>query len=315
MASYYTSDKLIASIKRRASIPSNQNTFETADFLAFADEEMSLGLVPAIQRMKEDYLLTTTDVALQSTVKRYAIPYRAVGNKLRDVVYKDTNGNIFEMTRIQKEDLPYYNGPVNPTHVYSFYIENNEIVLVPTNMSVPTGFLQISYYIRPNSLVLLEEVGVITNINTTTGEVTFSDIPTAFSVNSLYDFIQVKSPHKTLSFDIPATAVNTTTNTITFNVADLPTNLAVGDHVALQCESAIPQIPSDLHPILAHRVAARCLEAMGDLENLQAANSKLAEFEQQLQSIIDDRVESAPKKITNRHSVLRTGLFGRRNRL
>lgn len=309
-----TSDKLIESIKRRASIPTNQITFTNDDFLAFADEEMSLGMVPAIQRMREDYLMRTDSVPLVANVLRYKIPYRATGNKLRELSYRDNNGNIFEMTRIMKEDLPYYNGPIVNTRIYAFYVENDEVVLVPDSLSIVSGDLQMTYYIRPNSLVLLEKVGVITGINTVTGDVTVSSIPEAFSVNSLYDFIQVKSPHTTMDFDVAPTAMNIVTNTITFDPGDLPTGLAVGDHLALATESAIPQVPSDLHAILAHRVATRCIEAMGDLENLQAANAKQAEFEQQLQTLIEDRVEGTPKKLVNRHALLRGGLYGRRYR-
>ena len=44
--SYMNSADLIASIKRRTFMPLNQNAFTEEDLLAFADEEMSIGLVP-----------------------------------------------------------------------------------------------------------------------------------------------------------------------------------------------------------------------------------------------------------------------------
>ncbi len=307
-----TSDDLIKSVKRRAMVPGSQHTFEDEDFLAFADEEMSMGLVPAIIRMHEDYLLYTESVPLIANTTRYQIPYRAVGNKLREVSYKDSNGNIFEMTRITKEDLPYYNGSANNSNIHAFYIENNEVCLVPEKLNVVSGFLDISYYMRPNSLVLLEKVSVITAIDRTTGEISVNSIPAGYSVTTPMDFIQVKSPHKTLNFDMSPSVVNITNVSITFNPDDIPVNLMVGDHVTLATQSAIPQVPSDLHVVLAHRVSARCLEAMGDLEGLQAANQKLSELEAQTQTLIDDRVEGAPRKIVNRHASLRSGLYSRR---
>lgn len=309
-----TSDDLIKSVKRRANIPVNQITFQDEDFLAFADEEMAMGLVPGVLRQHEDYLLYTQQIPLVNTSTRYQIPYRAVGNRLREVAFKDTNGNIYEMTRIMKEDLPFYNGPVTQSRVYAFYIENNEICLVPENLRVESGTLQTSYYIRPNSLVKLNKVSVITNIDLNTGDISVSAIPSEFSTTKLFDFIQVRSPHKSLSFDVSVTAVNGTTNTITFNPADIPANLLIGDHIALATQSAIPQVPSDVHVVLAHRVATRCLEAMGDMEGLQAANTKLAELEKQIETVITDRVEGAPKIISNRHSILRSGIWSRRYR-
>lgn len=308
MSSYYTSNQLIESVKRRALVPSNQNTFVDTDFLAFADEEMNIGLVPSVVQMHEDYFLYTQDLAIDPSKKKYTIPYRAIGNKLREVSYVDAQGNVYEMTRIGVGDLPFYNNSYTHNRAYAFYISNNEICLVPDNLTLSSGtFLRVSYYIRPNCLVLLEKVAVISSINTTTGEIQLSNLPSEFNANSLFDFLQVKSPHKTLNFDISAVSINTTSKVITFNTNDLPTNLTVGDHIALAEQCAIPQVPSDLHVVLAHRVAARCLEALGDVEGLQAANQKLIEMEVKTQNLIDNRVEDAPKKISNRHSILRRG--------
>ena len=131
-------------------------------------------------------------------------------------------------------------------------------------------------------------------------------------MNIQYDFIQSKSPFVTLGKEITATAVNSTTNEVTFAISDIPSRLSVGDHVAKECETMIPQIPADLHVVLAHRVATRCLEALGDTEGLQNANKKLAEMEDKTSNLIDNRVEDAPIKVVNRHGALRSGLYRRR---
>ena len=309
---YMTSNALLESIKRRISMPGTNTLFSDTDLLSMADEEMSMGIVPNIQKTREDYLLYKETIALEAGKTRYEIPYRAIGNKLRDVVFKDVNGNFFEMTRLTIDDLPFYNAPIQPSRAYNFYVQNNEIVLVPETQTVPVGYLVMAFYIRPNCLVKLDKVGVITAINTSTGEVTLSSIPSEFSISKQYDMVKIKSPHVTIDYDLTPTGLNTVTKTITFS--SIPTTLEVGDHICLAKETAIPQIPSDLHVLLAHRTAARCLEAMGDLENLQAANSKLGELEKQMDTMLENRVESAPKKIVNRHSSLRNGLYSRRFR-
>lgn len=308
---YYTTDTLIESIKRRAAIPTSQSTFKNEDFIAFLNEEMSLGLVPSVLRMKEDYLLVTLDIPLEQNKTQYTIPVRAIGNKVREISFKDTNDNVLEMTRIQIGDLPYYSS--NNNSLYAYYIANNVINLMSATPTV-SGFLSISYYIRPNQLVMLANVGVIQSINRTTGEIFLDKIPSGFSVTADFDLVQHTSPHKCLSIDLSVTSVNALTKSVVVDIANIPEQLSAGDHFCLAQQSAIPQIPSDLHVILAHRAAARCLEAQGDLEGLQAANAKLAEFEKNTENLIDDRVEDSPKKLVSRHSHIRSGLTNRRNR-
>lgn len=315
MAFYYTADELIKSVKMRASVPTSQNRFKDEDFLRFANEEMSLGLVPSILRNHEDYFLISEDVLLESNKTKYAIPYRAIGNKLREVSFIDSNGQAYEMTRVGIGDVPFYSTQSGGPNVYAYYVSNNEICLVPEQASIPSGvFLRMSYYIRPNSLVLLKNVAVISGIDRITGVIALSQLPEDFSVSMLLDLIQIKSPHRCLKLEVQPVSINSTSKTITLNIADIPDSLAVGDHIAKATESAIPQVPSDMHMILAHRVATRLMEAMGDTEGLQNANQKLAELEQQTTTLIDNRVEDAPQKVVNRHSLLRTGLFRRRFR-
>lgn len=307
-----TSNKLIQSIKRRALIPTSQNTFSDEDFLAMANEEMNIGLVPSVMQQKQDYLLISEVIPLQSNTSRYKIPYRAIGNILKDVFYKDTSSNYFEMSRIDKSDLPEFAGPYTLSNHRLFYIEDNDVVMYPNVQGTVSGFLEMSYYIRPNDLVSENRVGVITAINTTTGEVTLSSLPSVFNLNELFDFIQEKSPHGILGFDVAPISINSTTKTLTFDPNNLPTDLSVGDHVALAGETMLPQLPDDLHVVLAHRVATRCLEALGDTQGLQNANDKLKEMESKTTTLINNRVQEAPKKILNGNTTIRRGLTARR---
>jgi len=313
-----TSNELINSIKRRALLPSSQSTFSNTDFLELANEELSLGMLPSILRLHEDYLLYTEEVELEDSVSRYSIPSRAIGNKLREISFKDTNGNIFEMTRIGIQDLSEYNTTYTTTMIKTFYVENNEIVLVPTINGSVSGSLMMSYYLRPNALVEEDRAARILSINTVTGTLIVEDMPDSFSTadsngqDVKYDLIKSSSPFITLQASIVPTTVNSTTNEITFDPADLPSSLAIGDYVNFEHECIIPQVPQDLHVVLAHRVAARCLEALGDAQGLQLANQKLAEMEMNTTNLIDNRVEEAPKKIVNRHSGLKSGLYRKR---
>ena len=314
MALFLTSNSLITSVKRRAMIPENQSTFTTADFLDLANEEIITEIVPEILRLHEDYLMVTTSTPLLANTDRYVIPHRAIGNKLREVSFRDESGNVLEMTRVGIGDLPEYNLPFTQNRIHAYYIENNEIVLLPPQTGSPIGSLVFTYYLRPNELVTEDRVATITNINTSTGEITVNTVPSVFSINNTYDIIKAKSPHNTISLELTATAINTTTNTITFATSDLSSRLEVGDYINLACETIVPQIPADLHSMLAHKVAMRCQEAMGDLQALQLSTQKERRIEDRLTNLIDNRVEDAPRKINNRHGHLRQGLYRRRYR-
>jgi hypothetical protein len=100
-----------------------------------------------------------------------------------------------------------------------------------------------------------------------------------------------------------------------YNFAPAIANIQIGDYACVANECIIPQIPPDLHNTLAERTAARILAAIGDVEGLQASNAKLQEIETRQGTILDDRVEGAPQKITARHSLLRYGKMGTRKRM
>lgn len=299
-----TSETLIKSVKRRAMIPENQNTFLEEDFLSFANEEMDIGVVPHVLQYHEEFFVYTQNLPLVANVSRYQIPGRAVGNRLREIAYEDTSGNIFEMTRITIEDLPLYQNNSTSARLRAFYIEGDEVVLVPDISSNPGGFLRASFYLRPNELVTSSRVAIITGIDRISGNITVNQIPTNISVTTPIDLVQVKSPHRTLGLDLTAVSINTITKTVTMNLTDIPTALGIGDQIALAGESIVPQIPTDLHSMLAQRVAARCLEALGDANGLNAANAKLQEMEIKTGSLIDNRVEGSPLKLVNRNGLL-----------
>lgn len=301
----YTTNTLIEAVKRRASIPENQQTFLEEDFIAFANEEMDLGMIPHVLSYHEDYFIYTQLVPLVSSQIRYEIPSRAVGNKLVDLAYQDSGGNIFEMTRIKIDALPTYQEAGLQTSFSVYYVEGTDIVMLPLSSPMPNGFLRFSYYLRPNEIVSEDRVAIITGINRTSGEISVANVPGNINVGDTLDLIQTKNPHKTLALDVNCLSINTTTKTFTFNVDDIPASLANGDQIALAGETIVPQVPSDLHSMLSQRIAARCLESIGDVQGLTTANTKLGEMEAKTGLLISNRVEGAPIKVINRAGLLR----------
>ena len=202
MAKPLSTNLLLESVKRRASLPTTQITFQEEDFLAFANEEMDIGVVPHVLSYHEDYLLFTEDIPLERNISRYQIPNRAVGNKLRDVSYVDNSGTIFEMTRIFVEDVSYFQygalGSIT-SPLKAFYTEGDSIVVLPENDIGAAGALRVSYYMRPNALVSESDVARMTAIDYKNGIIKLDTIPLSFASQSTFDITSSKSPFKLLS--------------------------------------------------------------------------------------------------------------------
>ena len=319
MASNKTTTDLIKTVLRRASIPNDQSTFSDEDLIDIMNEEFMANVLPVILRVHEEYYVYQTDISLENSGGRVQIPYRAIGNRLREVHYVDGNNNSYNMTRVALEDLPDYSGDYSYSSPVAFYVENDEIVLVG-NTSGVSGSLRLYFFLRPNQIVDNTRAATILGINndTNTGitTLTLNSMPSDFSANIEFDFIGKRTPNKIKGYDVVSLTTDSVLKSLTFTTSELPSDLVVGDHVLLAEETHIPQIPSELTPILAQRTAIKCLEAMGDTEGMSNASNELQKMEMNAFSLIDNRVEGAPRKVVNRNGQLKTNAshFGIRRR-
>lgn len=313
MSNVLTSSKLIKSIKRKAFIPTDQDTFEEEDFLDMLNEELNYFGIPHLLSTHEEYLVVPVTVPLTEGIFEYDIPERAIGNKLRGLFYNDGMSNLTELSRIQLEDTPQYSSAYNNNNGYAdtFLIMDNKVVL-QNEIPQTAASLTLYIYMKPNRLVIDNAAAVISNIDYDNGIITVSNFPDTFSAATLFDFVQAKSPNKILNYDLTPTAVSSTTKSLTFSTDDVPSNLVVGDYICLEQETIVPQLPTELHAILAQRVAVSALESMGDEAGLKIAQGRLDKMEYAVLSLIDNRVESANEKVRNRHSSLNQAVIGNR---
>lgn len=313
MASVMLSSDIIGSIESRAQVPIDRITFTNERLLLMATEEINIGIMSQLIKARGDYLVYSIDVPLDPAIKKYQIPARAYGNKLRECSIVDADGNtVWEMSQITMEDLSDYDFNFSSRNGSAFYIENNFIV--PVSANIQTGqFLRMYFYLRPNALVLNNRGGTISSISDgvegiiPVKVVSFSTLPKHFSTAIKYDITAAASPNKVVRWDLSPVAVNTTLKTVSFPIDSL-TDVIVGDYLTQAEETIVPNVPTEYHPIIAQRVAIMCLEAMGDEQNKQSAERKLARMETDVLSVITSRVEGAPKKIKNRHGTINQGL-------
>lgn len=173
------------------------------------------------------------------------------------------------------------------------------------------NILTILYENRKSKIITSNTVAFIIQQTIT---VNTTDVATDIVAGTLVDILQMDGGHSTLKFDVKLQPNSVSLNSITFPESDLPDTFILGDYICARYECIVPQIPTDLHNLLAERTCARILESLGDKEGLNAANEKIKELEYKQATILDSRVEGSPMKIVNRTGLLNSAKvkFGRR---
>lgn len=307
---FLTTSELVEAIKRRAAVPSAQNTLRDVDIIRFMNEEMKDNIVPLLKASKEEYLIYSELIPLVANQSKYDIPYRAVGAFLRDLKYEDSYGGLGSMTQIQPEDRHYFQGSaVNSFN--TFYFEGDNIVMWPGVGSAAVGGLRVLFYMRPNDLVDEDRVGQITDIDRTLGIITLDNLPDHITSGNNIDLLKWKPSHKIISYDIPVVSTNSTNKQITLDPADIPLDLAVDDILASAGECIIPQLPPELQTLLVEKVVAQCMKAQGDLEGYTLSINDLKVKETNAVGLIKNRSEGNNQKFNNFNSTLRSGKYRR----
>jgi hypothetical protein len=274
-------------------IPASQVTFDNAELLLMATEEIHTYMLPRILSDRENYYLSEAG-ARQATVPNqaeYDIPYRAVGKMAQDVVLVDAAGNQQSLVRIEPESVATFN-LTSTGSPRAFFFRNNKIVLSPTPNSA-NEFLHTPYYIRPSLIVEVTEAAQITAINTVTNTVTVASLPSTIGTTTEIDFVKNRPGFECLAIDITISSI--VGLDLVFD--SLPAGLIVNDWIALSEQTPMPQIPAELHPVAAQRVAVQVLGALGDVNGLRIAAKALETMEEQAYKLTHPRVHGEPRKV------------------
>ncbi|HNA64972.1 MAG TPA: hypothetical protein PKZ51_09635 [Saprospiraceae bacterium] len=302
---------LIASLKRRASIPTRQNLFDENDFLAFLTEEMQTEIVPTIVKAREDFYLTYRDftvVPLTSTnplgfgLENFGLlPFggtipitwgqllnRSIGTRIKDLHLIDQNGNSTgHIPRITLEDISSGAG------VNGFYYQGNDIVFFPAG-NYSGKFVRIWFYRLPNRLVQSSECARVVFVNYATNEITVDNLPNAsWTLNFELDIIQSYPGYESILDG--AIVTNITGTTLTLD--KISQKISAGDWVSAAGYACVAQIPETAYPLLSQLGSIKFLEAFGRQQEMQAAQVKYAEMKNQFQGLLQPRVELAKKKL------------------
>ena len=293
MATYTTTD-FLTSVRMRGSIPTSVNSANvnnTANLLLMGTEELHIKLLPLIMAAREEFYVTAKDYAITANQSAYILPSRASGMVVRDV--QIVNGSSIYSLRPVDSDLITTTGT---GAVEGYYFQHNNLILYPTPAAT-SGTLRVRYFGRPSRLAAISACAQISAISAGTSTVTVSTVPSSWSTSTPLDIIKSVAPYYNPVVDQSPTSMTATT--ITF--ASLPSDLAVGDWLALAEYSPIPQIPHEFQPLLAQMTVVKALEAVGDREGAKAAKADLDLIQANATQLITPRSHSDPRKVIGRN--------------
>jgi hypothetical protein len=293
----WTADDLIASAKRRGAIPTAQVTWQTQDFLSMADEEILGYCVPLINRMREEYYLQQDDFVIPGSPPVggtfFRIPDRALAGSTRDIMVLDTSGIFMDLPRLTVDDLTMSS--------WGYYVQGGLIGYVNrSNFNSPVT-LRMTYFLRPSALTLKANVAKVAAFDPVAKTITLDGTPSGYAGNYSWDIIKAGPNYEMLTWDEPGVLA---AGIISFS-GSLPAELAIGDWVALAGITPVPQLPVEMHPLLAQRLAVKFLEAQGESEQLNAAAMVAGRMEKDVETLFSPRMAGEPRKVMPRDGVWR----------
>lgn len=277
-------DYFLNQVKLYGAIPGGRYT--DAELLDVAADAMLSRVVPLIISLKEEYYVQYEDQDIIANQTGYLIPHRAMGLSLREI--KRVKDNlIIDLPRMSPEEIETM-AVGTPT---KFYLQGHDVKLYPTP-DVTIGSLRLSYFRTPSRPVLLSECAQIIGIDVGTGIVTATS-PTSWTALLSYDLISRRNGHRCLAVDLIPVSLSTTN--ITFNIADLPSTLVVGDYIALAGEAPFFQVPDNCFDLIVRITVAEILESMGDQAGTAMMVQKADKIQANVVSLLTNRVQGAMK--------------------
>lgn len=301
MATYDTT-ALLADIRQRARAPSGTPSgWADADLLRAANDELLSVLVPEMLRLREEYFVTTYEVAFTAGTSSYALPSRAALHKLRSVGRLESDGTYHTLQKLNPEELDRRNLTDQSTPLYHYFERNKVVVYPPPDGD--SGSLRVKYFRRPSRLVANTtgssgNVALVASTSSTT--ITLSvPRPSAWTTGTVLDVLGASEPWEPLADSLTVTAVSGPPGAI-LTFASVPSGISAGDYVCLAGEAPFVQLPSEYFSVLAQRVANQLLRGGTDTKSLEEGIEALAKMEAPLLAATETRDEGSGDFVVQR---------------
>ena len=301
----YTSERLLSSIRARITIPAAQNLFTDTNLLLLANDELRTVILPMIMQLHSEFFVYSKDYQLDGTTVSFDIPPESIGSNLRDVTIVTQSGTAgtldseYSIPMISQE-LRTETSPWPMTYYgdTGFFLRNNSVVL--NTATIQGDALRLYYFRRPNEIVEVADAGQVLSIDTVNNLVVLANVPPGWEAGNSVCVVS-----NTPGFDLlveSTSLVSVSSPTVCLSASAIA-EIRVGDWIALEGETPIPQIPVEAHPVLAQATAVKVVEALGDQAGFTVAQNKYDQIARGYTMMTNSRVEGEPKRLVTRRGI------------
>ena len=332
--------ELIADVKDRASVPSDDERMTDELILKLLNQSLDEYIYPNLLKISEEYNVVKSLINLATGSGTPAfpnqiipLPRRAYGRVLREVKYYDGSNNLYNLPYVPLEDEDKFNASVSysATPIAYYFIGDAIKLIGPDVDALSTGKIVLHYIIEPNTLENVNTLyAPIYSMDYVGNEIRFivqsESLPEiqSYCLNGqtkLFDLYR-KSSGAIIAADLELTRevggsfdYYKSTQMNTDNILDIQNFQDGGFPVQTAYDKDLLLIPSgrtqfttlpyELDNLLAQKVAGRVLEIIGDTEGLQINEARVREIFMQVTSALGNRSRGESRKVVNRRSVLR----------
>jgi hypothetical protein len=292
----YTTDDLVADIKRDSFLPVAQRDFTSAVLLNIADQELVETIAPALVAHDDGFFLEPADQAFVASQSDYVLDRYAMWGKVRRVQRLTADGEPIGLERLTQEQAEERDA--TGTGEPEAFLPLHDSVRVFPAPADASEDLRMWIYRRPGRMVLQASAAQVQSVNSGTGVVTYTlSKPATFTASSVHDFYRGDSPFKRIGTAVSATASPGATQQ-TFSTANAAL-LAAGDWVCVRDETVFPAIPIELHPFLKDLVIRSIARTTMDQAQYMTARQEIADrMIAVLQAGPGARIVGHPKRIS-----------------
>lgn len=282
----YTTTDLVEDILLLAHFPVGNNTFTPARLIRLSTMELQTPIMKQIMSTRGGYYLTYADYDDPTEIQEglFPIPSDCVAGALSIVqLIQDTS--IIPVNPIDESEQFSTDSPTSTS--YGYYMIGNYVQILPKPI---VGKARLWYIKRTSNLILTSSAAQVTAI--AGAVISVSSVPSTLLVGVSVDACGDQPPFNVLG---TREITDITGTDITLDVS--VTDLAVGDWLALEGQTPIPQIPVEFRLLLAWRVVELAWELQGYMEKAAAAKKRREEYVMDTFGLITPRVASDTKVI------------------
>lgn len=298
-----STERFLLGVKRRVTIPNNQQLITDTDILSLADDCTRSEFFSMMQSANQNYFVYFKKIPIVAGQEFYPIPPRCAVQGFRDLKMgaKTDQSSTRSLTEISIENIDFYSVDGTPQ---GYYFLGNKIALRP-KPNTSDYALHLWFFSVPSRLVPTSEAGII--LSATLNTITCSYLPMSIAAGSKIDVIEASAGNSTQAFDLTVTNVTGSNITVAEDLTGL--GIATGDFVSISETSPVLQIPTEGLSLLEAMTARRVLEAVGDFEGASVLSAREGDLTKSFMKMIQGRNKGAVTKIVPR----RDGLLKGRN--